>query len=895
MQVMKPIRSVAFAIFASLLSVSSFGGGIRGLIKGDDGTPLANATIFVKQTGTGSASDLEGRYEVVLSPGSYDIIFQYLGYESIARKIEIGNDFIEVNIKLKTHVMMLQNVIIKAGKEDPAYTIMRKVIAKAKFHTQQIDSYTAKVYIKGKGKITDYPWLAKKALEKEGITKDRLFIQESVSEIKYTRPNKFEEKVIAVYTTGKNNTGNDGSPNAYVFGSFYEPEIAETVSPLSPKSFSYYRFEYLGSFKDRTYEVSKIKVIPRSKGDNIFEGVIFIVEDWWSIHSLDFNTIKMGINFKIKQIYNPIEDKARLNGEVGQAWLPVSQQFIVDGSVFGFDFEGTYLATVKDYKIKLNPELQLEMTVIDEKVQKEEAKQVKQQFSKKGQQLKERVESGKEITNKELKQLVKEYEKAEQKETKEPEVISDTKYSVDSLAYKKDSTFWTEMRPAPLDKEEVRGYVKNDSISEVQRKKDEGDTLKNGGKHSKKGFQVWDIFTGDSYGLGKTTDFRIHTPYGGFNTVEGFNLIYRMSFYKRWVKKDSLNSNERARTSRLEISPIMRYAFSREKLTGMLRVDYRNRDTRITMEGGRYIQQFNADDPIHPFVNTFTTLLLGDNLMKVYERDFVDLNYRQRINEKYTFRTNWSWAKRFELPNASNYTLFKSNRDEYTTNVPVNLELSNTSFQANTAFVGSVGFEARPWQKYKIRNGRKMRVDDSSPLLTLDYKKGFEGFLNSEVKYDLLEIGLKHGMKLGIRGKLDISLKAGKYLNADKLYFMDYKHFLGNETPFVTTDPVGSYRLMDYYLYSTRDQYFTANAHYHFRKFLFTRIPKVRMFGVSENIFVNYLATPSSKNYTEVGYGLEGILRIFRLEAAVGFQNGQYLNTGFRIGIATSVGVNFSD
>ncbi len=892
MHVMKPLRLILPFFF---LSFSVLAGGIRGIVKGDDGAPLAYATIFVKQTGTGSATDLDGRYEVVLPPGSYDILFQYLGYESIARKIEIGADFIEVNIKLKTQVMMLQNVTINAGKEDPAYTIMRKAISKAKFHTQQIDSYTAKVYIKGKGKITDYPWLAKKALEKEGITKDRLFIQESVSEIKYTRPNKFEEKVIAVYTTGKNNTGNDGSPNAYVFGSFYEPEIAETISPLSPKSFSYYRFEYLGSFKDRNYDISKIRVTPRSKGDNIFEGIIFIVEDWWSIHSLDFKTTKMGINFKIKQIYNPIEDKARLNDQVGQAWLPISQQFIVDGSVFGFDFEGTYLATVKDYKITLNPELQLEMTVIDEKVQKDEAKQVKQQFSKKGQQLKERVESGKEVTNKELKQLVKEYEKAEQKETKEPEVISDTKYSVDSLAYKKDSTFWTEMRPAPLDKEEVRGYHKNDSISDVQRKKEEGDTLKNGSKHSKAGFQIWDVLTGDSYGLGKTTDFRIHTPYGGFNTVEGFNLIYRMSLYKRWVKKDSLNPSEKARTSRLEISPIMRYAFSREKLTGKLRVDYRNRDARVTIEGGRYVEQFNSDEPIHPFVNTFTTLLLGDNLMKLYERDFVDINYRQRVNEKYTFKSSVSWAKRYELSNTTNYTLFKSNRDEYTSNTPVNLELNNTSFQPNTAFIGSFGFEARPWQKYKIRNGHKMRVDNSSPLLTLDYRKGFDGILNSEVKYDLLEIGLKHGMKLGIRGKLDVALKAGKYLNAEKLYFMDYKHFLGNQTPFVTTDPVGSYRLMDYYLNSTRDQYFAANVHYHFRKFLFTRIPKVRMFGVSENIFVNYLATPFSQNYTEVGYGLEGILRVFRLEAVVGFKDGQYQNTGFRIGIATSVGVNFND
>lgn len=76
--------------------------------------------------------------------------------------------------------------------------------------------------------------VSKKALEKEGITKDRVFIQESVSEITYTRPNKFDEKVIAVYTNGNSR---NTSPNAYVFGSLYEPEIAETISPLSPSHF----------------------------------------------------------------------------------------------------------------------------------------------------------------------------------------------------------------------------------------------------------------------------------------------------------------------------------------------------------------------------------------------------------------------------------------------------------------------------------------------------------------------------------------------------------------------------------------------------------------------------------------------------------------------------------
>ncbi|MBS1544563.1 MAG: carboxypeptidase-like regulatory domain-containing protein [Bacteroidetes bacterium] len=858
------------------LPAAAMAAGVRGTIKADDGTFLAFATIYVKQTGSGSVSDPQGHYEITLAPGRYDLIFHYLGYETLERTIEVQDTWIELSVTLKTQVIQLQTVTVKAGKEDPAYTIMRKAIAKAKYHTQQLDAYTAKVYIKGKGQLKDYPWLAKKALEKEGITKDRVFISESVSEIKYTRPNKFEEKVIAVYTNG--NTRNT-SPNAYVFGSLYEPEIAETISPLSPKSFSYYRFEYEGSFKDRNYEISKIKVIPRSKGDNVFDGTLYIVEDWWSIHSADLNVTKMGIKFHVKGIYNPIENKA---------WLPVSQQFFIEGKVFGFEFVADYLATVKDYKITLNPALPQEMDVIDETVAKEQAKQVAKQFSKKGQQLQQRLEAGKEVTRKELNQLVKEYEKAEQKQEKEPEVIEDRSYKVDSLAYKKDSTFWNEMRPVPLTKEEVRGYVVNDSISEVQRKKEEGDSLK---PSKSKGFQPWDLLTGDTYKLSDTENFRIHTPWGGFNTVEGWHVIYQMSYLKRWVKRDSLHPESRPKVSRLEITPVGRYAFSRNTYSGILKVEFRNQKRRINLEGGRYIQQFNADEPIHPLINSFTTLFLEDNLMKIYERDYVDLKWREQLNEKFSIYTQWTWARRSELFNNTTWTLVDNREKTYTPNAPESIELPDTGFLPHNAFTGMLGFEARPWQKYRKHNGRKFRVPNSSPIFSVEYRRGLAA-LNSTVDFDQLEAGIRHQFRFGIRVTLDIAVKAGEFLHAGNMYFMDYKHFLGNQTPFVTTDPIGSFRLLNYYNFSTRDRYLTGNVHYHWRKLLITRIPKVRMMGITENTFLNYLLTPQCRDYTELGYGLDGIFRIFRLEVATSFLDGNYTGFGFRIGIATSVGVN---
>ncbi|MBT1704606.1 DUF5686 family protein, partial [Chryseosolibacter indicus] len=175
------------------------------------------------------------------------------------------------------------------------------------------------------------------------------------------------------------------------------------------------------------------------------------------------------------------------------------------------------------------------------------------------------------------------------------------------------------------------------------------------------------------------------------------------------------------------------------------------------------------------------------------------------------------------------------------------------------------------------------------------YTKGFNNVLSSDVDYDLVELGFRYGFDLGAKGSVIFNLQAGKFLNANKMYFMDFKHFLGNQTPFVTSDPVATFRLLDYYRHSTSDQYLVVNASYQFRKFILTVIPYVRLAGIRENIFVNYLKTPTSLNYTELGYSIDGILRMFRLEAAASFENGKYQDYGFRIGIATNISVSFSD
>ena len=90
--------------------------------------------------------------------------------------------------------------------------------------------------------------------------------------------------------------------------------------------------------------INKIKVTPRAKGDSVFEGFIYIVDNVWSIHSLDLTTYVWGIRFDIQQQFEPI---------LPDVWLPVHEIYDVSGSIFGFAFEYRYFAKLNDYNIKL--------------------------------------------------------------------------------------------------------------------------------------------------------------------------------------------------------------------------------------------------------------------------------------------------------------------------------------------------------------------------------------------------------------------------------------------------------------------------------------------------------------------------------------------------------------
>jgi len=863
--------------FLLLTAQSLFASGIKGTITDTEGNPLAFATIFVKELGTGTSSNAQGKFSYRLESGSYTITFQYIGYETVVKQVNINKAFVELDIVLSAQTYELKTVEITSNGRDPAYIIMRKAIAKAPFHLNQLDSYRAQVYTKGSGRVRKSPFFVRKMMQKEGIDSTFSFVSESVSEVYYKRPNYFEEKVISVYTTGD---AQDTSPNAYINASFYEPTVAEVISPLSPKAFAYYNFVYEGFFMDRGREIDKIRITPRSKGENVVEGTINIVDGEWSIHSLDIVTRKAvpaNITINIKQIYAPIEDKA---------WLPVSHQFEGNIKFFGFHFDFGYLATVSDYEIEFNPDLDFKVAVIDEKLEQEEAATITNTKSEEIQDIENRLGNDKKVTRKELRKLMKEYEKTEQTQQEEPDVIAIQNYTVDSSAYKRDSIYWEKIRPVPLNELEVRGYTMMDSLNKAE--EEEAAEIEVGGRKKKKkkgnAFSIGDILFGGSFG--KTQYQRVYIkPFLNtlqFNTVDGYNFEYGLGY----VKRDSLTD------SRFFIEGTTRYGFARKKLNywGTMGYDFGEQKTRgkIRLQAGTNVAQYNPNNPIHPLVNTFTTLILERNYMKLYEKTFAKINFEKKIKTNLEIAASLEWAERTTLRNYSTHHWFNPDSKMYSLNIPRNQE-TNANFDTHQATIASFEIKTRPWQKYRIRNGKKFPVDNSSPLLSAQIRQAFKVIGGSDTNFSHLDLGYQHQFRLGIRGTIDVKANVGFFLNQDDMYFPDYQHFLANLTPFVTTDPVGSFRLLDYYRHSTNDAYITAHAHYQFRKFLVTQIPQVQFLGIKENIFINYLGTQTSDNYFEAGYSIDNIFRVFRLELVSSFQDWKYQDFGVRIGIATSL------
>lgn len=853
-------RLLFLLVLMLICSLSARATRIKGVIRDTAGQPMSFASVVVRGETTGTMANEQGEFSLDLPGGkTYELVFQFLGYRTHIEKTEVAEKEIFLSITMQEQSIRLNEVKIGKSNEDPAYSIMRKAIAKSKIHDKQVDHYDADLYIKNTLLINKVPALFRKKLEQNNVKVGVPFVSEALINLKFTQPNKRATRVLAK----KLSLDEVDITGAFYLVNFYDiPRELELVSPLSPKAFSYYRFEYLGFFEDRGRIINKIKIIPKSYGPGVCRGTIYIIDDLWCIHSIEAETVNQGFTIKLKQLYSPQQE----------VWVPVSQVIDFGGKPFGFDFGAKLQVSPKYKALRINQKYVAEVKVLDSK----DAPQPKVR--------KDVSLTQKELTLKELNRLARQMEKEEKTAQKKEErnTVTIDSVSTDSLATKRSAEYWESIRVIPLTVEEKKGYQLGDSIRVVQ--KIEKDSVK---KDSSKKNTLWkEIFIGDDFSLGKKVRFSYTSPLLPFvgvnyNMVEGIFTQARLNFRRNNRYRNDLWS--------FNLDNKIRYSFGMNRLMAASDLSLRKRGHNLIVGGGSFTQTFDSAQAIPAYANTVVNLF-KINLMQLYLKEGGYLGYTYTKSNIFSAAVKVEFAHRSPLSNLTHLPLAIGKR-EPTSNSPVNEELTSTGFAPHNALIWSNSLRYRPGAKYKILNGHRIYSGSNWPTFTLNYTKGM-----NDVDYDFLSFGLDHAISSAPALKLKYYAETGTFLNDSRVYLMDMKHVNSVKISETATGTYSFYRLLNthlpvqispdnYYRYSTRGAYVKFHAINEFRKLLVTQIPVARFTGLKEDLFINYLKTPAKKNYLEAGYGIDGIFKLLRFEVITAFEKGMKPRWGWQIGI----------
>lgn len=109
---------VLVVILSSITSLYAQLGTIKGKVTdAKTNEELIGVNIIVDGTSFGSTTDFEGNYTLKVEPGSYKLIFRYLGYEDVIHNITIVmNQVRTLNTTLGESAMLLDQVVVSASR-----------------------------------------------------------------------------------------------------------------------------------------------------------------------------------------------------------------------------------------------------------------------------------------------------------------------------------------------------------------------------------------------------------------------------------------------------------------------------------------------------------------------------------------------------------------------------------------------------------------------------------------------------------------------------------------------------------------------------------------------------------------------------------------------------------
>ena len=850
--------------------VTAHAQGIKGKILDTNGEPVPFAAIYIKELTRGTTCNALGMFSLPLPEGTYTVFFRSLGYTEVSRTLDVGTGYTDLVIELPPQTYMIPEVRVSASGEDPAYWIMRKTIGLANYHLHEVLSYDAEVYIKGSALLEKMPRAIARRIQVNNIRVEEgeAYMLESLNEVHFTAPDKYEMRIIASQNTLPGYAENV-NPMDYVNASLYQQEIEGIISPLARNAFTFYRFSFEGTFLEGTHIINKIRVTPKRKSQQLVEGYLYVVEDMWCLHSADLSVNTIAGTVTLQQLFaNVIMD----------AWLPVSHQIGVDVDIAGVRANVTYVSSLKYADVTLNPNLPeayFEPTVTDE--EEEEAQE--EPPTKQEEKINELLQKD-ELTNRDVQRLSKLLEKEAEKSLPQQDTLdlnqTGTTFTVAESAVKNDSTYWNAVRPIPLTPEEHLTLRTRDSIRGMQKPvtsvpKDSTRVTR------RRPVRFRDLLNGRTYNRSRGRFQFTHNGFLdlerlGYNTVDG--LSYGQAMDMRW-KTDSLHTLRSWLTAE--------YAFHRKAPMIVWNTDFLYAPlsrAKVALYVNYTSSDFNGSTGIPGFTNMAYTLFLRENYLKKYEHIDATLYNRIDVANGLVLTTSATYGRKNNLTNHSDFSFFYANSKDFSSNAPGNLQEDDPLLADQRQLMGILRLDFTPKQPYVIRTYRKDLRDSRWPTFSLEYRQAFPLEGQGWSDFSMISAEVTHTLNTGLLSSLDWSLRSGYFLNTTALHFSDYRHFKSSPLYIDMAGFDEALMLMDYYEASTSDYWFQADAKLTSSYLLLKFLPWFSERLWKESVGLTYLYTPQTPHYVQFGYSLDEVFFLVDLGVYVGFQEGAYKGFG---------------
>ena len=823
------------------MPVISIAGILKGNITDSKGEALPFATVFVQGTTIGTSANAQGEYQLSLAPGTHRVACQYIGYKQSNFTVTIaGNETVTHDFRLEDQNLQMKEHVVKAT-EDPAMYIMRKVIGRREFHKNQVRAFETGIYLKGVFRTRQTPTkvLGQKVdateLGLDTAGRGILYLCEQMAT--YYKQDDKEQTII-------HSVKESGDPNGLGFStfpeviSFYDNNI-QISDQINPRGF-------ISPINDNAFNYYRYKLEGdyQEGGNTIYKIRVTPKRQYEPLFSGVLYIVDE--EWAIHSLYMLVTKRSNMELidtlKIEQMYLPLQQDMWVikqqvlypTMKILGFDFAGHFV-TVYD----------------DQKVNQPVADSV---FNKK---------------------IVSVYDKG---------------------ANKKDTTYWAEARPVPLEVEEYIDYIVKDSL----RLKYEDPRYIDSMRKRNNRIKLMDVVLTGVTHTGKNSKllFRTNSLLTGlvnFNTIEGLSVAPKV--YWRY-SSDTFHQ--------LNGALAVRYGFGNNHLNAIGRFgytefsrDWRGRSWTTGIEAGKYVFQFNPNNPIEGLYNTIATLFYRKNYTKLYERWNGMAYFGKNYGTGLRWRASFAYQRRIPLDNSTNFTFAKADVGGFTDNIPD--EFKTRVWEEHNASLLGLSLSYQPGYTYTQYPDYLMAHGSDAPVFTVSYEKGIPNLFDSKVDFDKWKVNVRGNIGLKLLGSLSYNIGAGGFMNTNYVSIPDLNHLNGNQLT-LASPYLESFQLAPYYLYSNQEPlYGEAHLEWQLKGFITNKIPLLRQLRWYLVTGTNAYYVNEDLYHAEAFVGIDNLgyekLRFLRIDYVHGWNSLGQRMSGVRLGITPGglVRVNLSD